>query len=439
MLSSVDTLPEGRSTPHAGQEIVAAQERRFNWLAAGRRWRKTTLAVGLARKEAHRGGQVLWAAPTYDQVRIGWTMMKRAYPHHVHYVESRYEAIFLESGGCVRFRSLDHPDHVRGHTAHGVVVDEAADVAPAAWHEVLRPMLISTRGWAWLIGTPKGRNWFWQEWVRAGDDPEAAAWQAPLLGAAIEDGRLVRRPHPLEHPGIPWSELVALWRAMPERAFRQEILAEFLDDGGGVFRGVRAAARLAPGVPDPRREYVVGVDWGRSHDFTVYCVLDQTGAQVALDRFTGVDAVTAIDRLVALDQRWRPSVVLAESNAMGGPIIDALLRAGVPVQGFATTAGSKQRLIDALALAFEQGRVVLLDHPVQTAELEAYTTAPLPGGGFRYGAPAGLHDDTVMALALAWSQLPAELSPPEEAPEPELMRDRPGLLQAFPGLKRRWE
>jgi hypothetical protein len=67
-----------------------------------------------------------------------------------------------------------------------------------------------------------------------------------------------------------------------------------------------------------------------------------------------------------------------------------------------TTARSKGPLIEGLALAIERRDIALLDDSVLLGELESYTLERLPGGGYRYSAPAGMHDDTVIALALAW-------------------------------------
>jgi hypothetical protein len=223
----------------------------------------------------------------------------------------------------------------------------------------------------------------------------------------MEDGRLERAPHPLENPSIPFTEIEHLYRTMPDRAFRQEILAEFLEDGGGVFRRVREAATA------PRQEraadghaYVIGCDWGRSHDYTVYAVVDaSTKSLVSIERSTNLEYALQRGRLVALCERFAPGVVLAESNAMGQPIIEALSRDRVPVRPFVTTNASKAAIIDGLALAFERGDIQILDEPWLIAELEAYEQERLPSGLLRSSAPAGMHDDGVMALAMAWSVL----------------------------------
>ena len=74
----------------------------------------------------------------------------------------------------------------------------------------------------------------------------------------------------------------------------------------------------------------------------------------------------------------------------------------VSVQGFTTTNATKAKVINGLQLAFEQQSIRILDNPIQTAELMAYQSERLPSGLIRYNAPDGMHDDTVIALALAW-------------------------------------
>jgi len=94
---------------------------------------------------------------------------------------------------------------------------------------------------------------------------------------------------------------------------------------------------------------------------------------------------------------------------MGDPLVEQLLRMGLPVQAFTTTQASKAQAIDALALGFEKGEIRILSDPVLIGELQAYQAERLPSGMLRYSAPEGLHDDTVMALALAWQAVKGNL------------------------------
>ncbi len=358
--------------------------------------------MAIAVEKALEGQSLMWGAPTFDQVRVGWDETRHAAGGIATFTQQRMEAVF-PTGGVIRYRSLDNPDNARGHTADGIVIDECADVDERAWYEVLRPMLIDTGGWAWLIGTPKGRNWFWREHVAARDRSDSAAWQVPTVGCAIRDGQLVRIPHPMENPYVPFAEIEHLWATTPERVFRQEILAEFIEGEGAVFRNITACLG-APGGDHTGHRIVAGVDWGKHNDFTaisVFCT--DCRREVAHDRFNQIDYAFQRQRLAVLCERWHVGLIEAESNAMGEPVIEQLQRDGLPVRPFQTTGITKPPLIEGLALAFERQQATWLDDPVWTAELEAYErTVSTTTGRSSYSAPPGLHDDTVMARALAW-------------------------------------
>lgn len=359
------------------------------------------------------GQQIIWGAPVYDTVRIGWTETRKAAGAVATFHETRMEASFPNEGRII-YRSLDNPDNARGHTADGIVMDEAPLVNPDAWDEVLRPMLLDTRGWAWFMGTPLGHNWFFDAYYRALDDPRCMCWHAPTLGAEIVDGRLIRKPHPLENPDMSFDELLNIFETTPERTFRQEYLAEFLDSGGGVFRKVRQAATAehqdgavtitdANGKVIGQHEYLIGVDWAKSADFTSISVVDNTlGHEVHLSRFNQIDYEVQIGRLRAICERFHPLKVITERNNIGEPLLEQLDRMGLPVYGFTTTNASKQQAIDGLALSFEREEIKILNDPVHIAELEAYEMQQSALGMWRFNAPRGGHDDTVMSLALAW-------------------------------------
>src|SRR5215475_14857955 len=96
--------------PHPGQQTVRRQANRFNWLAAGRRWRKSTLAMAVAVEAAAAGKRVLWGAPVYDQVRIAWDETQYAAAALAVFNQGTMTAAFPRQHGAIIFRSLDDPD-----------------------------------------------------------------------------------------------------------------------------------------------------------------------------------------------------------------------------------------------------------------------------------------------------------------------------------------
>jgi hypothetical protein len=151
---------------------------------------------------------------------------------------------------------------------------------------------------------------------------------------------------------------------------------------------------------------VVGVDWGKTSDFTVLTVLDATMSEVCfVDRFNQIDYSVQVGRLQALAERFNPYNIVVERNSIGEPLIEQLARLNLPVQPFTTTNATKAQAIDALSLAFERNEIRIINDPVLINELQAYEMQRLPSGMLKYSAPDGLHDDCVMSLALAWHGL----------------------------------
>jgi hypothetical protein len=310
--------------------------------------------------------------------------------------------IATRSDGSVECWSLDDPDAARGRKYRRIVVDEAALVRDleTVWQASLRPTLSVLGGDAWFLSTPKGLDSFHHFYQLGQDDlqPDWMSWQMPSSAS----------------PYITAEEIEAARRELPERIFAQEYLAQFVQlEGAGVFRGVRAVSRLQPRGPERGHQYVFGVDWGRTNDFTAISVIDATlGEQVALDRFSNIDYEYQSERLHKWAEVYRPVLIVAESNAMGRPLVERLqlgyarllgdARPALPVWAWEATNASKAALVQALGLAIERGDLTLLDDQVQIGELQAYEAQVLPSGMIRYGAPAGQHDDTVIALGLAY-------------------------------------
>jgi phage terminase large subunit-like protein len=377
---------------HPSQQAVVASAARFNAVCCGRRWGKTTLGIDRVVPAVLAGAPVGWFSPTYKLLTEVWRDARRVLAPATARVSVQEHRIELVTGGVFELWSLETPNAARGRRYRLVVVDEAAMVheLEEAWTAAIRPTLVDFRGGAWFLSTPKGHNHF-KTLFDLGQDPRQpdwASWQLPTL----------------TNPLIDAAEVDAARLMLPELTFSQEFLARFVEGTGAVFRRVRAAATAAPQewAVDGHR-YAIGADWGKYQDFTVLTVLDCTlNAVVHVDRFNQIDYAVQKGRLQALCERFRPDAVIAEQNSMGVPLVEDLVRMGLPVAPFQTTNASKAQAVDALALAFEQGHLTIPDDPVLIGELEAYTAVRLPGGLLRYSAPEGGHDDCVVSLMLVW-------------------------------------
>lgn len=377
------------------QARIAKHPAKLKAICCGRRWGKTVLGGRLVMETLRQHGRVAWVAPTYKNARPLWRWCVQVSGSEPRLAVSTSErTITSDRGGFLGLYSGDNIDSIRGEAFHLVVIDEAAMLGPDAWTDAIMPTLADYDGDALLISTPKGRNWFWAEFVRAqADGVRSMAFTAPTSANPLPT---IRRAAQLARERV------------SDRTYRQEWLAEFIEDSG-VFRLVREAATAeAQAEPQAGHEYVIGVDWGRQDDATVFTVLDATSRTMAhIDRMTQTDYNLQVSRLRVLIERFRAQSVIAEYNSMGGPIIERLQADGLPIQAFTTTNNSKAQAIDALVLAFERSELRILPEPLLLAELQAYAAERLPSGVVRYSAPNGLHDDYVMSLALAWHGITA--------------------------------
>lgn len=370
-------------------------------VAMGRRWGKSFMCTAYALSCADHGAQVAWIAPTYRNSRPLWRAAEKAIAPVAGLLQVRRSEreIVFPSGGSLYVYSADNPDSIRGMAFDLVIIDEASRVSEEAWTDAIQPTLADRGGRAVLISTPFGRNWFYREFQRG-------------MAEGLMSNRIVSYTAPSSANPNPMIR-EAFERAretISDRTFRQEWMAEFVEDGAGVFQGVRAAAtahvqdRMMPG-----HTYVAGLDWALTTDYTVLTVMDATTKAVAyVDRFNGLTYEMQRSRIAATCARFGIQTLIAESNAMGKPNNDMLRTMSLPVRDFTTTSGSKAELIERLASAFDHRGVAITDDIVLITELEAYEAERMASGAVRYGAPSGMHDDCVMSLALAWYAIDAD-------------------------------
>jgi phage terminase large subunit len=221
---------------------------RFACIVAHRRAGKTVACVHDLQRGALQSKKLrprfAYLSPFLRQSKqVAWDYLRaamgpsRAIGACVHETELRVD---YPNGGQVRLFGADNPDALRGIYLDGVVLDEYADMDPRVWSEVIRPALADREGWAVFIGTPKGRNAFFELWRRAQSDP---GWFSLMLKAS-ETGLIAP------------DELALARRDLTEAQYAQEFECSF-DAAvlgayyGALMRQAEADGRIA-GVPyDP--------------------------------------------------------------------------------------------------------------------------------------------------------------------------------------------
>lgn len=321
-------------------------------LSMGRRWGKSTLGGAVALACANAGAKVAWVVPIYKNGRPLWRWVEStAAPLKAAGVQvSRSERVVsFPSGGFLGIYSADNPTGILGESFHVAVMDEAARIEETVWTETIMPTLADFDGRAFLISTPRGRNWFWQEWQR-GRRPNALtkSWRAPTTANPS--------------PRIQRAAVLAQER-VPASVYQQEWLAEFVEDGLTLFtieniaQAEQGAAQQSAAIPIPAQPngwYLTSVDIGRRRDATVINTFDTRAApyqRVAFDRLERVP-YPLIQQAIEARVRAYPGVAYIESNGPGDPVIENL---AVRVEPFTTTARTKVQALQALQLLLERG------------------------------------------------------------------------------------
>lgn len=378
--------------PHAGQARVIAESRRFNVLMCGRRFGKTTLGKDRIGRAAWRGLPCAWFAPTYKLLTEVWREILDMLAPEMESSNVQERQIRLKTGGLIDFWSLDHPDAGRGRKYGLVVIDEAGLVADLeqAWHGAIRPTLADLRGSAWFLGTPKGRRFFYTLYALGqSGDLSWMSWRIPTNF----------------NPFIAPAEIEAARASMPEAIFRQEFEGVPADDSGNPFGMDAIRDCAAPLTAGPA--VAMGWDLAKSVDWTVGVGLDAQGSACVLERFQ--DGWEETEARILRSTACR---ALVDSTGVGDPILERLQRRSALFEGFKFTSVSKQQLMDGLRAAIQRREIRFPDGPIRH-ELETFEYQ-YSANGVRYTAPDGLHDDCVMALALAyrqWQQLAHRVDP----------------------------
>jgi hypothetical protein len=336
-------------------------------------------------------------APTFSHTRKQWKEILFYCPKELIIGINRSEhTIHLIGDREIQFKSADGADSMRGESVSVLWMDEGGQISEDRWTLELRPALMDCKGKAIFTGTPKGKNWYFQLWTRGQDNTQED----------YESWAFSSYTNPYLDP----KEIDEFKRDMPELAYRQEILAEFLDDVGSVFRGIKNCIKGILEQPQGNKRYVAGCDLAKHEDFTVIAILDNNGHLCWFDRFSQLDWVFQSKRIADVCRRYNNARLLLDSTGVGDPIYDNLRRSGLNVEGYKFTNASKKDLIENLSIAIENRQISYPESlgvhgTVLLNELGLFGYKISPAGVTTYNAPDGYHDDTVIALALATWQI----------------------------------
>ena len=351
-----------------------------------------------------------WLAPTYNQVVQGFRIfcaiaasgnLLAQQPTTTPYPSAR-----LINGAVVEFRSWEREQNLMGTTIARGAIDEAGLLTPEA-QAAISSRRSGTMGPLRYIGNPGIVAGPFRRLCTLGEQARTPGnewagifslhrWTWKDKHAALAETDPQRADE--------YARFIEQERqSIPDFEFRRLYEAEWTEDEAAVFRGVWECtthgdvALLMPGMD----RFTIGVDVAQSVDYLAVVSYAHEAKRLELrHRVRGVSyqqAAADVDRIA----RELNASVVVEVNGPGIALVQELQRLDTPMYGFTTTAQSKQELILSLAADVQTQRIRLADHAPMPHEFGCYRYERGPTGLYRYSAPSGEHDDTVMAAALA--------------------------------------
>jgi len=208
---------------HPAQLEIFKSDKRFKIVAAGRRFGKSYLSAWLLLINAIQSDSkdVFYIAPTFQQAKdIMWAMLKELGRDLILQAYENTAVLTLINGRKIYLKGSDRPETLRGVGLAYVVLDEYASMKPVVWEQIIRPTLADVEGRALFIGTPAGKNHFFDLYQDAQDDEDWDCFQFTSI----------------DNPFLSEKEIAAASKSMSSMSFRQEFEASFETFSGGIFK-----------------------------------------------------------------------------------------------------------------------------------------------------------------------------------------------------------
>ena len=347
------------------QKQVWEDPTRFKIVAAGRRTGKSRLAAWMLIVNALQAdkGHVFYVAPTQGQARdIMWqTLLELAHPvvtsSHINNLQ-----IKLVNGATISLKGADRPETMRGVSLKFLVMDEYADMKPEVFEQILRPALADQKGAALFIGTPMGRNHFYDlyKYAELEDDESYTAWHFTSYDNELLDP----------------DEIDLAKKSMSSYAFRQEFMASFEARGSEMFKEDWVVFDETPDIGD----YYISIDLAGFEDVskkrTKNSKLDESAIAVVKVNENGWhleniihgrwDLAETARKIFEAVRDYRPISVGIErgisKQAVMSPLMDMMKQNGRFFVVEELTHGNRKktdRIMWALQGRFENGQITL--------------------------------------------------------------------------------
>lgn len=236
--------------------------------------------------------------------------------------------------------------------------------------------------------------WWWDENYRS---------DGSGLIPTQEESELVAK-HGLNLDQIAWrrnkkKEL----RSFFEQEYPEDPITCFLTSGNSYFGDVSKCFYAAEPVRQDGHEYVAGLDFGQTNDYTVMIVIDKTERRmVDCLRINKLEWSEQRRRVADVYKKWSVSRMAVEVNSIGSVNFEELSKLGLSLVSFETTNASKSDLMSKLYEGLHTDGLMLLRNEVLRHEMNTFVSTQTASGMWRLAADGDGHDDTVIALGLAW-------------------------------------
>ena len=374
--------------PHQNQskihDSINNEPYKYYVLNIGRQFGKTMLAMNQTYFWAFNQTniQCAWVSPIYKQCKKVFDEMVKAF-EGTGLIQSNASDLIIKTknGSSIQFFSAERYDNIRGFTFDYLVCDEFAFISEQAWTEVLRATVLVKGKKVLLISTPKGKNHFYNLFNLDGVNSQYKSFKMTSYdGLALSD------------------EIDGARFTLPENVFKQEYLAEFVDNGSGVFKDIKINDN-----PIRTNVYYAGIDLGRADDYTVLSIVNDCGELVYCNRWRHNSWQSIIDSLLPILKQYKPKCRI-EVNSIGDAIYEQISKVYSNVEAFTTTSKSKQDIIENLQVAIQNKKFSILDIDWLRKEFDMFTYEySHKSRSIKYTAPSGFHDDGVMSCAIAYS------------------------------------
>jgi phage terminase large subunit-like protein len=374
--------------PHDKQKEIHNSIRYDNYkyyvLNIGRQFGKTILGINsmLDWSINDKGCNIAWVTPIYKQGKKVFDEMEKATLRSGLFDFNRSDLTIKGFGSTISFFSGERPDNIRGNTFDYLIIDEFAFTRPELWDEVLSATVLVKGKKVIFISTPKGKNHFHKIALQHNYDSRFKYFHFTSY----------------DNPMINPLDLEERKRSLPSHIFRQEYLAEFLDNASGLFSNIRECIK----EPQTTQIYYGGLDIGRADDYTVLTIINDVKEVVYCERWRQDEWSRIIDKVGQKINEYNVKVYV-EVNNQGDVFYEMLKKTcGAKIYPFVTSSKTKPIMIEELAVLFEQKEIGILNINWLIDELEAFTYVYNQNTrNVQYSAPQGIHDDSVISLALS--------------------------------------